>query len=160
MKTFVYTIAVVINIVTLCYGSPLKLVKHDTTGFHVPAENPDLQSPAKVVETQHAEGEPQPLVIKTYEKESHLVIDKTKNATETANKTKNATEIANHVEKVKPLNSSVTTEPSAANDLQVVQQIPGKPPGDFNVGALKRGSLVFLGLCVIVLGCYAWKTYR
>lgn len=29
-----------------------------------------------------------------------------------------------------------------------------------DTGALKRGSLVVLGLCVIVLGWYSWRTYR
>lgn len=152
MKHLVYIFAIGINIITLCYGRELssRYNKRDTVNLHIGLPNtelPNAPNPAVAKEDK-------PLVIET----NGFMKD-----IET-NKAENATEIVNDVEKVKPLNGNtninVTTKPPVANETEVVQQVARKIPGDLDVGALKRGSLVFLGLCVIILVYYAWKTYR
>lgn len=150
MKHLVYIFAIGINIITLCYGRelPSRHSRRDTAGLHIEVPNPELPK----IPIPAVAKEEKPLVIET---EGFLKDIET-------NKDKNTIEKVSDVENVKPLNnnSNVTAEPPVTNETEVVQQVARKLPGDLDVGALKRGSLVFLGLCVIILVYYAWKTYR
>lgn len=140
MKNFVHIIVIGVTL-TLCHGGmSVFLLKRDAPAMHIP-----LQNPQKADEVAAHEESEKPLIIDT-----NKVLKDVE-----ASKAKDGKEVAGDVPLVKPLNSSVTTKPAIVNET-----VAGKLPGDFDAGALKRGSLVFLGLCVVVLLCYAWKTYR
>lgn len=144
MKYLVYIFTIGINIIAACYG---KALPQQGPSLHIPVQN---IPPKEVAVAVHAENE-MPLVINTGELPKDLSSNKIENITNVANKTGSMNASNN--------SSTVTQTPGVVNQTQIAHEA-GKLPRDIDVGALKRGSLVFLGLCVIVLGCYAWKTYR
>lgn len=147
---FMYIFIAGVNILTLCYAEQKgslfmnHIFNQNGPNLRIGVPNPDiLNSPVTLPPIKQEK----PLVVVI----NGLV--KNLNKTNNNNSIENVTSEKTFVETSNDNVTSVNNKTSGA-----VQHI--KYPGEDDTGALKRGSLVFLGLCVIVLACYAWKTYR
>lgn len=128
---FICTFLVGVNVLTLCYAAT---EKRDIPVMHVPVPSlPKANDPQAVAEKQ------EPLLINTNGLVKDLGVNNKSAVVEKPQKVENVT---------------------ANSEISGVVHGSGNVPGGIDVGALKRGSLVFLLLCVVILACYAWKTYR
>lgn len=154
MIKFIYIFIAGVNILTLSYAekneiSPPRFIKRsDEPVQHIPIFQMPKTNLSSAVATHDDR-----------EKESALLVNTNgvaKNLDESQPKNKEADVVNAKITSVETLSKSNAT---VEGNETVVQNIAGKRP-DEDTGALKRGSLVFLGLCVIILGYYAWKSYR
>lgn len=151
MIRFIYTLIVGVNILTLCYAATDESVFKQHNRRNVP----DLLVPIPNPETPK---DPSPVAV-TEKPEKPLVID-TNGLVKLMDLGVNKTVVDVAGEKPQITNNVVAPNVTTNSEIAGVVHSIGDAPGVLDTGSLKRASLVFLLLCVIILACYAWKTYR
>lgn len=150
MIRFICTLIVGVNILTLCYGAAEEHHnRRDVPAMHVPVANPETPKPPNNPPAVAVEAKPEkPLVIDTNGLVKLMDLGVNKTAVDVASE---KPQINNNVEAPNvTINSEIAGVVISSGDV----------PGVLDTGSLKRASLVFLLLCLIILACYAWKTYR
>lgn len=140
---YICIFALEVNVLMLCCAA-------EQSNSVIKSQGPSLRVP---VPSQNNDNVP-------IEKQKPLVVEASLSVNNSGLNKTNEKEVKNVIDEHSRIEVSKNNLTDTNNEGEIVEHMRGKLPGDIDLGAVKRGSLVFLGLCVIILGCYAWRSYR